>query len=822
MHFPLRRMLLAGLAACWTVGALQAARQPESHLPAAAQNPAGATSAASSVAGNADSLQQFVTTYCVTCHNERTKTGQLVLEKRDFGQLVADAELWEKVIKKVRVGAMPPATAGRRPDPAARTAFVSGLEDALDRGWLEAPNPGRPPVHRLNRLQYTNAIRDLFGLEIDGRTLLPPDDTGFGFDNIGDVLSISPGLLDRYLLAASKISRLVVGDSAMRPTQTTYEVPYLSLGQDDRMSEELPFGSRGGAAFHHYFPLDGEYSIKLKVQRSDLADGAAVRGLNVENHLDLRLDRQRITVFALGSAKKETKPYGVGDGEEVDEGLEVRIPVKAGMHTVGVSFVHDPWDAEGVGLTRLPIANDAYSRGRTTAAGFGRIDMGLDRIEINGPFDGESPIAGAVRKRLFVCEPSSPGEEEPCARKVLATLARRAYRRPVSDAEVATLLDFYRKGRSGGTFNAGIQTALARLLVDINFLFRVERDPAGVKPGTPYRVSDLELASRLSSFLWSSIPDDELLGLASQGKLKDPVVLEQQVRRMLQDPKAKTLPDHFFGQWLTVKNLGNQRPDPKLFPEFDESLRVAFEEETRRFLASQLQEDRPATELLTANYTFVNERLAEHYGIPNIVGTHFRRVNLPDDKRAGLLGQGSILTVTSYNDRTSVVMRGKWILENVFGTPPTPPPPGVPQLSETKIEGSLRQRMEMHRKSAVCASCHAQIDPLGFGLENFDGVGLYRTMDSNTPVDASGKLVDGAAFNGPAEFRKALMAHQDAFLDTMLQKFMTYALGRGVETYDMPAVRKVLRDAAPNDYRWSSLILGIVRSMPFQMRRAES
>ncbi len=768
-----------------------------------------------------DPIRGVLTTYCVACHNARLKSGELALDSIDTANLVADAETWEKVIRKFRVNAMPP-TGRRRPDAAAHDAFIAAIETTLDREHAASPNPGRIPIHRLNRLQYTNAIRDLFGLEIDGRTMLPADDTGYGFDNIGDVLTISPGLLDRYLLAATKISRLVVGDPTMRPTQTTYNLPYLALGQEDRMSEDLPFGSRGGAAVRHYFPLDGEYSVKLSLQRSDLADGWVVRGLSVANQIDVRLDRQRLKVFTVGGPGAKQAAAGFSQDEAPDADLEIHFAAKAGVHVVGISLTQDRWDTEGIGLSRLPLTNDAYSRGRNTSPGTGRIDMGIDHVEVNGPFGSLASSDSSVHRRLFVCQPTGPRDEEPCAKRTLSTLARRAYRRPVTDAEVAMLVNFYRQGRDGGTFESGIETALSRLLVDMNFLFRMERDPEGVSSGTPYRISDLELASRLSFFLWSSIPDDELLAAATQGKLKDPAILEQQVRRMLKDDRARTLPESFFGQWLTIKNLVNSRPDAKVFPEFDENLRDAFVEETRLFLNSQLSDDRPATELLTANYTFVNERLARHYGIPGVVGSHFRRVSLPDGSRAGLLGQGSILMVTAYNDRTSVVQRGKWIMDNVLGISPPPPPPDVPTFDKIEVKGSIRQKMEIHRKAASCAVCHSQIDPLGFALENFDGVGKFRTTDTNAPVDASGVWADGTKFNGPAEFRKVLLSHQDAFLATMTEKLITYALGRGVETYDMPSVRRVIHDAASTDYRWSSLIIGIVKSTPFQMRRAQS
>jgi len=763
--------------------------------------------------------------YCVTCHNERMKLGGLVLQNRDLNQVSADAETWEKVVKKLNAKAMPPVGA---PRPAAETlqAMVHTVENALDSAAMAAPNPGRPPIHRLNRFEYTNAVRDLLGLEIDSKALLPADDTGYGFDNIADVLTVSPGLFERYMLAATKISRLAVEDPTLRASSTTYEVPYLALGQDDRMSEDLPFGSRGGASFRHYFPLDGEYVLKFTLQRNDLAAGYSVRGLGAPSQIDVRVDRQRVKLFTVGGGGPR-RPYDAGGDAKKDypdDGLEVRFQAKAGMRTVGVTFNRDDWETEGVGVGRLPLTNNGFSQGIDTSSSYGRIDPAIEKIEVTGPFNGAPAPESAVHRRLFVCQPTTTAQEEPCAKQILARLARLAYRRPVTDADMATLINFYREGRKeeDGTFVAGIQTAVGRVLVDPNFLFRLEADPKNVAPGASYQVSDLDLASRLSFFLWSSIPDDELLTLATEGKLRRPGVLDAQVRRMLADDRANALIDSFFGQWLTTKNIASVHPDPKVFPEFDENLRRAFQQETQMFLQSQVREDRPAMELLSANYTFANERLAAHYGIPGVVGNHFRRVTLPDDKRAGLLGQGSVLTVTAYNDRTSVVVRGKWIMDTVFGTPPPPPPPNVPLLAETKVEGSLRQRMEIHRKNAVCASCHNTIDPLGFGLENFDGIGQYRTLDTHVPINASGKLADGAEFDSPAGFRKALLDRQDAFLNTMMTKLLTYALGRGVETYDMPAVRKILRDAKSTDYRWSSMIVGIVQSQPFQMRRAQS
>ena len=778
----------------------------------------GPLSASGTVIGN------VVTTYCVACHNERLKSGQLVLDGLDVDHPEQQRELWEKVLRKVRVRAMPPASSSRpRPDEATYMAFVQNLEEALDRTAFADPAPGRPPIHRLNRRQYAHAIRDLFGFKIDFKTMLPADDTGFGFDNIGDVLTVSPALFDRYLIAASKISRMAVGDPTMRPTQTTYSLPYLSLGQDERMSEALPFGSRGGIAIEHYFPLDGDYAVTVTIQRSDLADGAIIRGLRSKNQIDVRLDRRRIKTFTAGSPDTRDIPFGLGyTAEEPQSEFEVRFSVTAGTRTVGVAFNRDQWMMEGVGISRLPLTNEAYSQGRVTSLVSGRIDMGIDTVDIRGPFNGVAPSESLARQRLYVCAPSAEREDEPCARQILSAIARRAYRRPVAPAEVDTLLVFYRRGQADGSFDRGIQAALVRMLVDINFLFRMERDQDGAEPGTAYEVNDFELATRLAFFLWSSIPDDELLDLAAAGTLRAPGVLEGQVRRMLADPRSSAFVESFSGQWLTTRNITAQRPDPKIFPEFDENLRDAFATETQLFLESQLGEDRPATEILTANYTFANERLARHYGIPGVVGSHFRRVDLPDDARAGLLSHGSVLTVTSYNDRTSVVQRGKWVMDNILGTPPPPPPPSVPPLENTKVKGSLRERMEIHRKNAACASCHSVMDPLGFALENFDAVGTFRTRDGSSEVDPSGTLVDGTEFNSPATFRQALMVYQDAFLTTMMEKLLTYALGRGVEPGDMPFVRHILREAADDDYRWSALIVEIAKSTPFQMREVES
>ena len=770
----------------------------------------------------ADSPRAVLDTYCLGCHSERLQTGGLVLEGLDAEDVGPNAAIWEKVVRKVQAGAMPPA-GSRRPDAATYRGLIAALEARLDRAAEAAPNPGRPPVHRLNRLEYANAIRDLFGFEIDGRAMLPADDSGYGFDNIADVLTISPGLLERYLLAATKISRLAVGDPSMRPNVTTYEVGNQTLGQDDRMSEALPFGSRGGIAVRHHFPLDGEYRVKFFLQRSDVADSNMVRGHDVTNLIDVRLDRKHVETFEAGSSDIQTLQYFAEDYAP-DATAEARFSTTAGMHVVSVSLNKDTWNIPGVGVSRLPLTSVAFNRGRITSANSGRINMTIQKVFIAGPFDGQRPVTSPAYQRLFVCQPASAAEEAPCARRILSTVARRAYRRPVTEADVATLLDFYQLGRRDGTFEAGIRAALERLLVDVNFLFRLEQDPATASPGRAYALSDVALASRLSFFLWSSIPDDELLTLAEQGRLRDPGVLGAQARRMLADARATVMVRNFFDQWLYLRNIDTHTPNKNLFPEFDENLRQAFRQETELFLQSQIQEDRSVLELLTADYTFVNERLARHYGIPDVLGSHFRRVSLPaDSPRRGLLGQGSVLTVTSYADRTSVVVRGTFVLQNLLGIPPPPPPPDVPDLDEAEVTGSLRQRMEQHRANPVCATCHSLIDPPGFALESFDAIGKFRTMDGGTPIDASGVLVDGTTFDGPGSFRTALLtAQKDAFLTTLTEKLVTYAVGRGVEYYDMPAVRSILREAEADDYHWSTMILAIVKSTPFQMRRAAS
>ena len=790
--------------------------------------PAEAQQRPGGVSTSAPSPQRtFLDQYCVRCHNERLRTAGLTLDSTDLSDVGAGAEVWEKVVRKLRAGIMPPAGLPQ-PENATRDGFVTWLEAGLDRAAAAAPNPGRISIHRLNRLEYTNAIRDLLALEIDETALLPADESAHGFDNMADVLTVSPGLLERYVLVAKKVSGLAFGDPSSL-TGMTYTIPIV-LSQEDHMSEDLPFGTRGGVSIRHYFPLDGDYLVKVRLHRVAAGTGGDIRGLDREDRMDFWLDGTHVKSFTFTDEKFErggsTLIAGSVEDDERDAGLQVRIPVSAGPHVIGVTFAPERnWHMEGVGPTRLPLSSYTYHSAAQTSVGSGRVDSGVERVEIVPLSNATVPQDSPSRRRIFVCRPTSRLEEEPCARTILSTLARRAYRRPVTDADVQTLLGFYQAGRRDGDFETGIRRGLERVLVGPEFLFRVERIPPTVAPGTIFRVSDLELASRLSFFLWSSLPDDRLLDLAARGALQEAKVLEQEVRRMLADPRSTAFISSFFGQWLHWRNLAGAAPDVTAFPEFDENLRAAFERETQLFLESQLHEDRSALDLLRADYTFVNERLATHYGLPHVKGRRFRRVTLStDQQRAGLLGHGSILTTTSYAHRTSPVVRGKWVLENLLGTPPPVPPADVPPFPEddgTRRPTSVRERMEQHRANPVCAACHAQLDPLGFAFEHFDGIGGWRATEAGTPVDASGALTDGTTFNGSAELGQALL-HGGVFVSTLTEKLLTYALGRGVEYYDMPTVRAIVRDAASTDYRWSSLILGIVNSAPFQMRRAES
>jgi len=783
--------------------------------------------------------------YCVTCHNERVVAGAgagmmaeqlrlvgLALDSADVDDVAAAPELWEKVVRKLRVGAMPPQPRPR-PDRETYDGFRRWLEDELDRVAEARPNPGRTQAfHRLNQAEYRNVVRDLLDLEIDVDALIPADAPDRnGFDNIATSLSLSPALFERYVSAAKKIGRLAIGEAPAGGAEiTTYDVP-LNLIQSDRRSEDLPFGSRGGAAIRHHFPVDGEYRIRVRLQTNYVG---YVRGIDDAHEIEFRLDGRRLERFTFGGEAPGTPApisfagniRGTDDWEHytlhADDPLEVTATVSAGPHTIGISFPRETWEEEGVlqprqtgfalAINEMPDGNPA-----------------LGSVRITGPLRVAGPGDTPSRRRIFTCrpDPAAPASEaEACAREILGALARRAYRRPVDEGDVATLLEFYGWGRAEGGFEKGIQFALERLLADPDFLYRVERDPVDAPRGAAYPISDVELASRLSFFLWSSIPDDELLAAAENGTLSDPPALDAQVRRMLADPRSQAMVDNFAGQWLYLRNMGGVYPDPNVFPEFDENLREAFTRETELFIGNQLRADASVLELLAADYTWVNQRLAEHYGIPNVYGSRFRRVALDGARRGGLLGHGSVMTVTSYPNRTSPVLRGKWVLENLLGAPPPEPPPDIPALEERNEDGepvSMREAMVQHRENPACSVCHAPMDPIGFALQNYDAIGGWRDVnEGGTPVDATGVLPDGLRFEGRAGLSGLLLARPDDFVGTVTEKLLTYALGRGMEHYDAPTVRKIVRRAAGEDYRWSSIILGIVNSAPFQMRRSDS
>ena len=752
-------------------------------------------------------------TYCATCHSERTRSGGLSLENISLTDIPASAETWEKVIRKVRAGMMPP-PGMPRPEGARLDGLAAHLETSLDRSASANPRPGRKAMHRLNRAEYSNVIRDLLALDIDATALLPPDDESSGFDNIADVLTVSPSLMERYLSASWNISRMAVGNLGISPSTATYRVrPDLS---QDQHIDGLPPGTRGGILVRHPFPLDAEYTIKVRLWRNTFD---LMRGMEDPHEIEVAMDGVRLQSITVGG-KKDFSAMAENPGTfgaDVDRRLTLRIPVKAGIHTIWATTIlksHAPRDD----LIKPFI--------RTTVDGLDIMgDPSVDRVTIEGPHAASAAGDTPSRRKLFVCKPATPGDETACASRILSTLARAAYRKPVEPATLDLLMGFYRRGRENhGSFEQGIESALQFVLASPEFLFRVEPDPPNAKSGSAYRLSDVALASRLSFFLWSSIPDEPLLTLAAEGKLKDPAVLEQQVRRMLADPRSESLISNFVEQWLHLRNLKNSNPDLEAFPDFDDNLRQSMKEETTLFFDSIMREDRSVVELLNADYTFVNERLARHYGIPGVYGSRFRRVPVPNDSRRGLLGQASVLTVTSYPNRTSPVERGKWILTNLLGVPPQPPPPNVPPLQDAASDGrvlSLRERLEKHRADPVCAGCHRLMDPIGFALENFDGVGHWRTRDDGRTIDPSGTLFNGASLDGVVGLRQALVKQPEIFIGVMAEKMMTYALGRGIDYRDMPAVRKVVQDARPGEYRFSSIVLGIVRSTPFRMQEAK-
>jgi len=771
---------------------------------AAPQQAAGA--AASPVAAQ----RAMIDKYCVTCHNTRLKTGGLILEKTDLTKVAENAEVWEKVAAKLRGSMMPP-PGMPRPDSKDLEGLAVWLENEIDRAYTAKANPGRVGLHRLNRAEYGNAVRDLVGLEIDTTDLLPADDSNYGFDNIADALTVSPVLLERYLSGAWKVSGLAVGDIKTTPTTTTYRVrPDAS---QDKHVEGLPVGTRGGLVVQHNFPLDGEYRFKVRFWGNTVN---TPRGLELPHKVEVLLDGTRVRLTTIGGQSDadlaNTNP--TAGAEAVANRVEVRIPVTAGPHTIGVTFL---LNSSGPTVDIL----QPYEREKIDPVNTAGIPE-LDWVSVSGPFNPTGLGNTPSRRKILTCRPAAGADAVPCARKILGALARKAYRRPVNEKDMETLLTYFQRGQNEGkSFDAGVQNALAFILVDPQFLFRSENDPANVAPGAAYRISDLELASRMSFFLWSSIPDEPLLTLASQGKLKDPAVLDQQVRRMLADSRSESLVSNFLGQWLYLRNLKGSVPDSQVFPDFDDNLRQAFQQETEMFFSSIMREDRSVVDLVTANYTFVNERLARHYGMHGIYGDQFRRVPVASDARRGLLGQGSILTISSYANRTSPVLRGKWILTNILGTPPPPPPPNVPPLKEV-APGTMRQRMEQHRDNVACAGCHRVMDPLGFSMENFDAVGAWRTIDQGDKIDASGNMADGTKIDGPSTLRAAIAARPEMFVRTITSMLLTYGLGRGLEYYDTPVVRQIARDAGKKDYHFSEIILGIIKSAPFQMKVKKS
>jgi hypothetical protein len=783
--------------------------------------PAATQTASQASDQDAAARRALLTTYCMGCHSERLASGGLKLDPAELSHVGDHPEVWEKVVRKLRAGLMPPA--GRpRPDEASYDAFRASIERGLDEAASRHPNPGRTEdFHRLNRAEYENAIRDLFALEIDGSEYVPADDSSFGFDNMAGTLKMSGALMERYLSAANTISRLAMGSAP--PAVGSHTFNMAADGQQTERAVDLPFGTRGGTRVHYVFPQDGEYLFKIDV-------GGANRSGETEK-LEIAIDGVQASVFNIDRRGGRPAADVVGSAEN---NTEARVSVKAGPHDVSATFfkqaprlleqAREPFENPRV------MGNDGGHSGPHTY---------VMAVTIMGPYNASGPGDTPSRRRILVCRPAAASEDAACAKKILSTLARRAYRGMGTEADLKVLTDFYSQSRAAGaSFEGGIEFATTRLLVDPSFLFRVEADPRTTSAAASadvtrasasgvYALSDLQLASRLSFFLWSSIPDDELLDAAIAGRLHTPAVLNAQVTRMLADPRSEALTNNFAAQWLLLRNLANVRPGEPYLLSFDETLRLAFERETELFFSSIVHENRSAVELLTANYTFLNERLARHYGIHNIQGSHFRRVSLPDDSpRRGILGQGSVLTLTSHAIRTSPVIRGKWILNNILGTPPPDPPANVPALPERKTQArvkTLRERIALHRDNAVCASCHSMIDPAGFALENFDAIGRWRLVDESTnPIDASGALPDGTKFDGVIGLRDALTRRPERFVNTVTEKMLTYALGRGLESYDMPATRRIVKDAARDNYRMHAIVMGIVNSYPFLNRQAET
>ena len=742
--------------------------------------------------------------YCLDCHDGDVTKGNLDLGKILSDDLRTHSVEWERVVRKLAARQMPP-IGKDRPAEKEFEHLVATLGSSLDQLAAKKPNPGRTdPFHRLNRTEYRNAIRDLLDLEIDAATLLPKDDASHGFDNLtgGD---LSPTLLNRYISAAEKISRLAVGSPISRPNGDTYRLKP-DLTQEEPVAN-LPLGTRGGTLIRHTFPRDGEYEIQIRLTRDR---NEMVEGLHETHELEVLLDRDTAARFQV------SPPKGNRDYETVDAHLKARVPVKAGLHEVGVTFIKNS-------SSLVETQRDPY-QARYNMHRHPRLSPAIYQVSVTGPYASREAGETASRRKLFVCYPKNPGEETACAERIVSAFVRRAYRRPVVAADWAKPLKFYHEAKEAGGFEAGIGSALSAILVSPEFLFRIERDPADVAPETTYPISDVELASRLSFFLWSSIPDEELLGIAQRGELHRPKVLESQVRRMLADPRSISLVENFAAQWLHLRNLESFTPDLRLFPDFDDNLREAFRRETELHFEALLREDRTVLDLIKTDHTFLNERLAKHYGIPNVYGSRFRRVALDSEsRRGGLLRQGSVLTVTSYATRTSPVIRGHWLLGNLLGTPPPPPPANIPNLKENTVSETLpmRARLSAHRANAACASCHDLMDPVGFALENFDAIGRWRLTENGLPIDASGGLPDGSRFNGVTGLEDALLKHPELFVGTLTEKLLTFALGRGMSENDAPAVRRIVRDAQRDGNHFSSIVLGIVKSSPFTLRKTQ-
>ena len=807
----MRRLLFA--AGALFIAALASLAGQTPVAPGARAPQAAATAAADDPAAYRDTLNR----YCVGCHNQRLALpagAPLALDTADLANPAADAATWERVIKKLGVGAMPP-QGSPTPGHAELARFRSALIASLDRAAARTNHAGRFVLHRLNRAEYANAIRDLLGVTVDVEDLLPSDGGDFGFDNIATALPTSPLLLDRYLTAALRIAELAVGDAAAEPGTATFTIS--TLVTQNQHVEGLPLGTRGGMLVTHHFPADGEYVFSGRLLKTVAEGLSGVEGHETPHLFIVTIDGKQVFSAPIGGqadheAAGDAKPVA---REEFDKRMtSPRIRVTAGLHEVGFTFIERPAQEQNVWQPSLRATQEAHN-----PSGLPRLRNGI----IEGPYSSAGVSEHPARARLFVCRPRTAAEEAPCASQILSTVARRAFRRPVTQADLDAPLALYREEReNGGDFDAGIRAGLARVLTSPAFLFRSEHDPAQLAAGAAHPVTDVELASRLSFFLWSSIPDDELLDVAIAGRLRAPGALDRQVRRMIADPRADAFMNAFVGQWLQLRNLDKVTPDLLLFPDFDDNVRQALRRETELLFASIVRENRSALVLLDADYTFLNERLARHYGVRGVYGSHFRRVPVTDVNRRGLLGHGSILSLTAVATRTSPVLRGKYIISNLLNTPPLPPPAAVPDLEESAHKerpSTVREQVERHRASPTCASCHRNIDPVGFALENFDAVGQWRdTTKEGLPIDAAGVLADGTKVDGPVALRRALLARPDVFAGTLTEKLLTYALGRGLEPVDLPVVRGIVRSAARQDYAMHAIVLGIVNSTPFQMR----